>query len=238
MPTSALFAEVAALSGDPGRANMLHALMDGRALTATELARVAAITPQTASGHLNRMTAAGLLVVRKQGRHRYFQLATASVARMLESIMQVAAELAPNRRHLSVGPKDLALRKARTCYDHFAGQLGVALADALIAHGRLELAEDAGIITETGLAFLAEIGIDPDRVELRRSRRSGRVFCRPCLDWSERRPHLGGAIGAAICAHSMQHGWTRRIEGTRAVLVTTKGRAVFAQKFGMRDLAG
>jgi len=238
MPTSALFAEVAALSGDPGRANMLHALMDGRALTATELARVAAITPQTASGHLNRMTAAGLVVVRKQGRHRYFQLATASVARMLESIMQVAAELAPNRRHLSVGPKDLALRKARTCYDHFAGQLGVALADALIAHGRLELAEDAGIITETGLAFLAEIGIDPDRVELRRSRRSGRVFCRPCLDWSERRPHLGGAIGAAICAHSMQHGWTRRIEGTRAVLVTTKGRAVFAQKFGMRDLAG
>jgi len=238
MPTSALFAEVAALSGDPGRANMLHALMDGRALTATELARVAAITPQTASGHLNRMTAAGLLVVRKQGRHRYFQLATASVARMLESIMQVAAELAPNRRHLSVGPKDLALRKARTCYDHFAGQLGVALADALIAHGRLELAEDAGIITETGLAFLAEIGIDPDRVELRRSRRSGRVFCRPCLDWSERRPHLGGAIGAAICAHSMQHGWTRRIEGTRAVLVTTKGRAVFAQKFGMRDLPG
>jgi len=178
------------------------------------------------------------VVVRKQGRHRYFQLATASVARMLESIMQVAAELAPNRRHLSVGPKDLALRKARTCYDHFAGQLGVALADALIAHGRLELAEDAGIITETGLAFLAEIGIDPDRVELRRSRRSGRVFCRPCLDWSERRPHLGGAIGAAICAHSMQHGWTRRIEGTRAVLVTTKGRAVFAQKFGMRDLAG
>src|SRR5262249_28564615 len=200
MPTSALFAEVAALSGDPGRANMLHALMDGRALTATELARVAAITPQTASGHLNRMTAAGLLVVRKQGRHRYFQLATASVARMLESIMQVAAELAPNRRHLSVGPKDLALRKARTCYDHFAGQLGVALADALIAHGRLELAEDAGIITETGLAFLAEIGIDPDRVELRRSRRSGRVFFLPCLDWSGGRPPLGPAVSPRLSA--------------------------------------
>ena len=132
MASNAQFAEVAALAGDPARACMLHALLDGRALTATELARVAGIAPQTASGHLTQMTALGMLTVEKQGRHRYHRLATASVAHMLESIMQVAAELEPNRKRFVVGPRDAALRKARTCYDHFAGRLGVALADALI----------------------------------------------------------------------------------------------------------
>jgi DNA-binding transcriptional ArsR family regulator len=234
MVSNALFAEVAALSGDPARASMLHALMDGRALTATELAGVAGITPQTASGHLNRMTAAGLLSVEKQGRHRYHRLAAPSVARMLESIMQVASELEPNRKRLTVGPRDAALRKARTCYDHFAGQLGVALADALIECGRVELTSEAGILTESGIAFLGEIGIDTDPMLARRTKRSGRVLCRPCLDWSERRSHLAGAVGAAICTHSMQHGWTRRLDGTRAVLVTPKGERVFRERFGAR----
>src|SRR5580704_13387768 len=160
MANNALFATVAALSGDPARAAMLQALMDGRALTASELARVAGITPQTASGHLNRMTATGLLSVKKQGRHRYHRRAAPSVARMLESIMQVASELEPAGRKLSIGPKDLALRRARTCYDHFAGRLGVAIADGLIAHGHVELAGDAGIVSEPGIAHLAEIGID------------------------------------------------------------------------------
>src|SRR6266478_2677356 len=118
MASNAVFAEIAALAGDPARAGMLHALMDGRALTASELAHVAGITPQTASGHLHRMTAAGLLSVEKQGRHRYHRLAMPSIARMLESIMQVAAELAPDHKRFTVGPKDAALRKARTCYDH------------------------------------------------------------------------------------------------------------------------
>ena len=122
MASQSLFAEVAALSGDPARASMLHALMDGRALTATELARAAGITPQAASSHLARMTAVGLLAVEKQGRHRYHRLATPSVARMMESIMQVAADLEPDRKRLTVGPRDAALRRARTCYDHFAGQ--------------------------------------------------------------------------------------------------------------------
>jgi DNA-binding transcriptional ArsR family regulator len=234
MVSNALFAEVAALSGDPARASMLHALMDGRALTATELAGVAGITPQTASGHLHRMTAAGLLSVEKQGRHRYHRLAAASVARMLESIMQVAAELEPNRKRLTVGPRDAALRKARTCYDHFAGQLGVALADALIECGRVELTSEAGILTEPGIAFLGEIGIDTDPMLARRTKRSGRVLCRPCLDWSERRSHLAGAVGAAICTHSMQHGWTRQLDGTRAVLITPKGERVFRERFGAR----
>jgi DNA-binding transcriptional ArsR family regulator len=236
MASSALFAEVAALSGDPGRASMLHALMDGRALTASELARAAGVTPQTASGHLNRMTTVGLLAVHRQGRHRYYRLATVSVARMLESIMQVAAGLAPDRRRLSVGPKDLALRQARTCYDHFAGRLGVALADALMAKGYIELTSDAGLITEAGLAFMCEIGIDADAMLLRRTQRSGRVLCRPCLDWSERRLHLGGVVGAALCSHSMDKGWTRRLKGTRAVRITAQGGRVFLEKFGARDL--
>jgi DNA-binding transcriptional ArsR family regulator len=233
MTSHALFAELAALSGDPGRASMLHALMDGRALTATELARTAGITAQTASGHLHRMTAIGLLTVEKQGRHRYHRLATPSIARMIESIMQVAAELAPNGKKLIVGPRDSALRRARTCYDHFAGQLGVAIADALMSAGHVELAGDAGILSEAGIAHLADIGIDIEPLLAQRTKRSGRVLCRPCLDWSERRPHLGGLVGATICAHGMQHGWTRRLDGTRAVLITPKGERALREKLGV-----
>ena len=233
MASNALFAEIAALSGDPGRASMLHALMDGRALTATELARAAGITPQTASGHLQRMTAVGLLSVEKQGRHRYHRLAAPSIAGMLESIMQVAAGLEPTGKKLSIGPKDAALRRARTCYDHFAGQLGVAITDALIGQGHVELTGEAGILSESGIAHLAEIGIEVEPMLAQRTKRSGRILCRPCLDWSERRPHLGGLVGAAICAHSMEHGWTRRLGGSRAVLVTPKGERAFRERFGV-----
>src|SRR5262249_25394355 len=226
MASESMFAEVAALSGDPARASMLHALMDGRALTATELAYVAGITPQSASSHLARMTAVGLLRVGKQGRHRYHRLATPSVARMMESIMQVAADLEPDRKRLTVGPRDSALRKARTCYDHFAGRLGVALTDALIEQGRIELTSDAGILTKAGIAFLGEIGINTASMLEHGAKRSGRVLCRPCLDWSERRLHLAGSLGAALCARSMDQGWTRRLEGTRAVDITPKGERV------------
>ena len=131
MANLSTFAEVAALAGDPARAGMLHALMDGRALTASELARVAGVTPQTASGHLARLATAGLLSVQKQGRHRYHRIASPAVAQMMESIMQVAAGLDPKRPPLTVGPRDAALRAARTCYDHLAGRLGVAVAEAL-----------------------------------------------------------------------------------------------------------
>ena len=233
MASQAMFTEIAALSGDPARASMLHALMDGRALTATELAKAAGITPQTASGHLSRMTAVGLLSVAQQGRHRYHRLATASVARMLESIMQVAADLAPDRSRLSVGPRDAAMRKARTCYDHLAGHLGVALSDALVGRGHIELTGDAGVVTGSGMAFLGEIGIDTAPLLARRTSRSGRVLCRPCLDWSERRPHLAGAVGAALCTHSLEHGWIRRLDGTRAVQITPKGTRIFRESFGV-----
>ena len=151
MATTAMFAEIAALAGDPARAGMLHALMDGRALTASELARTAGITPQTASGHLARLTAAGLLAVEKQGRHRYHRLASPAVAQMMESIMRVASDQDFSRPRVVVGPRDAALRAARTCYDHLAGRLGVALADAMVAGGHVELASDAGLMTDSGI---------------------------------------------------------------------------------------
>ena len=144
MASNATFAEVAALAGDPARAGMLHALMDGRALTASELARVAGITPQTASTHLARLCVAGLLEVEKQGRHRYHRLASPAVAQMMESIMLVASRAEPSKAKLTIGPRDAALRAARTCYDHLAGRLGVALADAMVAKGQVELAKDGG----------------------------------------------------------------------------------------------
>jgi len=232
MTSTARFTEIAALAGDPARAGMLHALLDGRALTAAELARAAGISPQTASGHLARMIAAGLLRMEKQGRHRYHRLASPAVAQMMESIMQVACDADRPRKTLVTGPRDAALRRARTCYDHLAGELGVALADALTAHGYAELTGEAGLLTEPGVAFLGRIGLDVSALAPPQGRRPARVLCRPCLDWSERRLHVGGALGAALCSHSFRMGWIRRLEGSRAVMITPTGLRAFREQFG------
>lgn len=233
MTNNARFAEIASLAGDPARAAMLHALMDGRALTAAELAKVARVTPQTASQHLSKLAAARLLQVEKQGRHRYHRLASPAVARMMESIMQVAAGLQAVRPAPVTGPRDKALRAARTCYDHLAGRLGVALADALVGGGHIELTQDAGLVTDAGLGLFGRLGIDVAALSAGGAR-TARVMCRPCLDWSERRPHLAGALGAALCARSLEQGWLRRIAGTRAVTVTPTGQRVFRDTLGVR----
>ncbi|MBS0560474.1 MAG: helix-turn-helix transcriptional regulator [Proteobacteria bacterium] len=232
MVSMAALAETASLVGDPARANMLAALMDGRALTASELARAASVAPQTASGHLARLTEAGLLAMERQGRHRYHRLASPAVARMLEGIMAVAAEgrAVASPRPVVTGPRDRALRAARTCYDHLAGRLAVDLADALTARGHLEMSADGGSLTPEGLDFLRGLGI---ALEHGRAGRNGRVFCRPCLDWSERRPHVAGAVGAALCAHCFAQGWVRRIDGSRALQVTQGGRRDLRALFGI-----
>ena len=218
--------ETAALVGEPARTAMLMALMDGRALTAGELARVAGLTAQTASGHLGKMTDAGLLARQQQGRHRYYRLASPAIAGMLEAMM-VAVAPPPVR----TGPRDAAMRRARICYDHLAGEVAVRIADTMIAHGQIELATDGALVTDSGRRLLEHIGIElpphgPGK---------GAVFCRPCLDWSERRNHIAGLVGSALYrGFSAQH-WIRRAEGSRIVLVTPRGRAALERHFGISD---
>ena len=213
-------ASIAALLGDPARANILTALMDGRALTAKELAFAAHVSPQTTSGHLARLTGANLLAVQKQGRHRYFRLASPLVGQMLESVMAVAG---PEPQPTWRGGQ--ALRTARTCYDHLAGRLGVALADSLTNAGHVTLSQDGGEVTERGHAFLCDFGAEPVAGK--------RVFCRPCLDWSERRPHLAGRLGAALAARCLDLRWVERQRDSRAVTITAIGTQGFADTFGI-----
>lgn len=217
-------AEIAALVGDPARANMLAALIDGRALPAGELAFLGRVSPQTASGHLARLAAANLIVCNRQGRHRYYRLATPQVARMLESIMSVAAQSVTRYRPPS--RDEAALRFARTCYDHLAGRLGVAVADRLVERKLVVLGEDGGLLTDAGKAFFESFGLD-----LTNSKR--RVFCRPCLDWSERRPHIAGAVGAALTTRLLELGWIARMRDSRAVSLTQAGEAGLVDSLGL-----
>jgi DNA-binding transcriptional ArsR family regulator len=235
MISTAAIAETAALVGDPARTNMLAALMDGRALTAAELAGAAGITPQTASAHLARLTEAGLLVMERRGRHHYHRLASRPVAHMLESIMAVAAINARDApaagKRVTVGPRDKALRHARTCYDHLAGQVAVAITDEMVERGHIELSADGGALTAQGASFLQDLGIDIASMPPL-ARHSGRVFCRPCLDWSERRPHIAGTVGVVLCNTFFRHGWIRRVEGSRAVTITPPGQIALRKAFG------
>lgn len=225
MSTAPQIAEIAALVGDPARANMLLALMDGRALNAGELAYAAHVTPQTASAHLSKLAEAQLILPAKQGRHRYFRLASPTVARMLEGIISVTADGRPRTR--PTGPRDAAMRLARTCYDHLAGRLGVALADSLGARGWVAFDGEGGQVSEAGLAFFGEFGLDLA------SRRTQRPFCRTCLDWSERRWHIAGTVGAALASRCFALGWIERMRDSRAVGVTPAGHRGLAETFGI-----
>jgi DNA-binding transcriptional ArsR family regulator len=210
--------------GDPARANILAELLGGRALAAGELARVAGVAASTASEHLAKLTEAGLLERLRQGRARYYRLASPEVAAMLESIIILAADPEPRRRAAPRVPA--GLKKARTCYDHIAGELGVAIADALLARGAVVLHPDGGELTEAGAELFARLGIAPP------DGRARRPWCRVCLDWSERRPHLSGTLGAEILKRSLELGWLTRAPSGRALAITAGGRA------GYRDLLG
>jgi DNA-binding transcriptional ArsR family regulator len=214
------FAEAAALIGEPARANILAALMDGRAWTAKELAFAAGVSPQTTSGHLARLTEGRLLTVVAQGRHRYYRLAGPAVARAVEALMAVAVEGAPRHRPPSRAGAELSA--ARTCYDHLAGRLGVAIHDVLVARGAFSVSEGGYAVSEAGLALFAELGIDAKGL-CRGSRPGSRPLARPCLDWSERRPHLAGSVAAALACRCLDQGWIERRPGSRAVRLTPAG---------------
>lgn len=219
---------VASLVGDPARANMLTALMSGGALTASELAQEAGVTLQTASSHLAKLASGGLVTPQKQGRHRYFRLSGPDVPAVLEGLMGLAARAG----HLRVrsGPKDPALRRARVCYDHLAGDLGVELLDSLVRRGFLTPDRSGLATTPKGERFLAEFGID-----LGAARRSRRPLCRPCLDWSARRNHLAGLLGAALLQRCFELGWAWRETGTRIVSFSSRGETQFAAFIGRAD---
>jgi len=217
-------APVAALIGDPARANMLSALMDGRALTAGELAREAGITPQTASSHLAKLGQGGLIAERRQGRHAYFALAGSHVASLMEELARLAERTGHTRTR--TGPAEPALRRARVCYDHLAGDLGVALFDGLMSRRVLARRDGDLALTRKGLEEMRDFGID-----LETAQKSRRALCKECLDWSVRRSHLAGGLGTALLDRFYDLGWARREKGSRIVTFTPPGLRAFEKTF-------
>jgi DNA-binding transcriptional ArsR family regulator len=224
-------AMVASLVGDPARSNMLTALMTGRALTASELAQEAGITPQTASSHLAKLEGGGLIEPEKQGRHRYYRLTGPDVAGVLEGLAGLAARAGHMR--VRTGPKDPALRRARICYDHLAGDLGVQMLDSMKKQRLVRASKQAIELTNEGRRFMAE-GLQIDTDTLAHPRRP---VCKACLDWSERRHHLAGTLGAAVMARFTELKWAARDEapGSRVVNFTRTGEKRFAALFGASE---
>lgn len=217
-------ARVAALIGEHARAEILAALMGGQALTATELAGVAGVTKQTVSAHLAKLVEAGLLAVESQGRHRYFRLSGRDVAQLLESLMGVAYRVGAVR--LRSSPREPALRKARVCYDHLAGELGVMLYDSLLQRRFLRVNGAGPALTAQGQRFFEVQGIDVGALS-----RLRRPLCRPCLDWSVRRHHLAGSLGAAVLEQCLARGWARRARGSRVVQFSAAGEQALLGQF-------
>lgn len=216
---------IGSLIGDPARANMLTALLSGKALTATELAAEAGITPQTASTHLKKLEGADLVSQKKQGRHRYFALADEDVGRVLEAIMGLAAKRGLSRTR--TGPRDPELRRARVCYNHLAGNLGVQLFDGLLARGYMTVAGDDVNLTISGVDALSDFGLDIKTLEALK-----RPLCRSCLDWSERRTHLAGALGTALLQRFYDLKWANRVPDSRIIRFSARGETEMLGLFG------
>lgn len=218
-------AAIAAMIGDPARANMLTALLNGAALTASELALEANVTKQTASSHLNKLADAGLVAVEAQGRHRYYRLADADVAGLLETLMGVAARAKALRTR--PGPKEPALRHARLCYDHLAGDLGVALFDSFLKNKWMVPGpEKTFALTRLGRIKVQTFGVDIEELET-----GARPLCRACLDWSVRRHHLAGALGAAVLETIIERRWAAQRGQSRVLEFTKHGEAALKRTF-------
>lgn len=225
MDADAQVAPVAALVADPTRSRVLWALSDGRALPACDLALEAGVTAATISFHLDKLVEGGLVTAERQGRHRYYRLANAAVVSLLEALATVAPAAAA--RTFREGQTAKALRFARTCYDHIAGRLGVALSDALLAHHWVEPAGRDFALTSSGKRRLEGFGVDVGAAQ-----RSRRAFARACLDWSERRYHLAGALGSALLDRLLELHWIERAARGRAIHLTERGRRGLRERFG------
>jgi DNA-binding transcriptional ArsR family regulator len=219
-------AEIGSLLGDPARVNMMIALLDGRAWTARELAEIGGVTPQTASSHLGKLAAANMVCVDRQGRHRYHRIASAEVAALLEQMHVAGAALDGTRARARIpGSRDAALRELRSCYDHLAGRVAVEVSDKLLEK---ESSSAAWGLSNQGKSRLEELGIDLASLEAGR-----RTFCRPCLDWSERRPHVAGSVGSALLARVRDLGWIRSRPQDRALTLTEAGERGMAKVFAI-----
>ena len=229
-PRAGALARLASLAADETRAACLLALLDGRAWTAGELARHCGVAASTLSEHLGKLVGGGLLTEERQGRHRYVRLADARVAQLVEDLTaQLAPDAAEPPRGLRQSGAGSAMARGRTCYDHLAGRLGIAVTDALTARGLLR--QDTGFaLTDAGLDWFGALGVDLDG-------RGRRPLARACLDWTERRPHLAGAAGAALCRHLLERGWCVRIGSGRAVKVTGTGEQALTDLLGIDTAA-
>ena len=220
-------ASLAGLLAAPARMAMIDALLEGGRRSAIDLAVTADVQPQTASHHIAKLVEAGLIACEKQGRHRFYRIANAQVGDIVETL----GELLPLSRNAE-RPSLTDIERARTCYDHLAGRLGTSLTEALVARKVLRPRGKDFVLTRAGKPFLADLGLD-----IGAARRQRRLFARRCLDWTERRHHLGGALGAALARHCFEAGWVQRDHDDRTVGITAKGARAFAAQFGLSGLA-
>lgn len=217
---------VASLVSEPSRAAILTALLDGRFHPASELAYMAGIKPQTASFHLAKMVEAHVIVVEKQGRHRYYGIQDPEIAKIMESLLSIAP---PQKiKSFNQASQDKAIRSARTCYDHLAGALGVKVTDSLLNMNVIREDKDGFVVTESGEEFFQAF-----QINLENARKKRRFFSHKCLDWSERRHHLAGALGNALLERFIELNWVQRLPKTRAIQITDEGKQGLKETFSI-----